>query len=76
MARTRRRQHSAAFKAHVALAAIAGTMTPAQLAGYFGIHRNLVTQWRAHLIQRAVRAFDGHARLTPALPPTPRRGTP
>jgi len=53
----RRRQYSAAFKAQVALAAIGGTMTAAQLAGQFGIHRNLVIQWRSHLVAHAADAF-------------------
>jgi transposase-like protein len=58
MARRGRRLHSPAFKARVAIAAIAGPLTVAELAGQFGVHRNLVLQWRAHLVLRAPRAFD------------------
>ncbi len=58
MARTRRRQYSPVFKARVALAAVAGSMSAAQLAQHYGIHRNLVLQWRAFLVQRAAHAFD------------------
>ena len=40
-----RRQHAPAFKAKVALAAIKGEMTLAQLAEHFDVHPNQITQW-------------------------------
>lgn len=46
MARRSRRNHSLAFKAKVALLAIRGELTVAELAKNFDIHRNLVTQWK------------------------------
>lgn len=42
-----RRNHSAVFKAKVALAAIQGNQTLAQLAERFDVHPNQVTQWKA-----------------------------
>lgn len=73
MARTKKRRlHSAEFKARVALAAIAGPMTAPQIAEHFGIHRNLVLQWRAFLIRRAARAFEpdpGEGAAEPAAAP-------
>jgi transposase-like protein len=42
-----RRNHSPAFKAKVALAAIKGERTLAELAQQFDVHPNQITQWRA-----------------------------
>ena len=49
MSRRPRRNHSAAFKAKVALAAIKGQRTIAQLADQFGVHPNQITTWKAQL---------------------------
>jgi transposase len=46
MSRRPRRNHSAAFKAKVALAAIKGERTIAQLADQFDVHPNQITAWR------------------------------
>jgi transposase-like protein len=45
MSRRARRNHSAAFKAKVALAAIKGDRTIAQLAEHFDVHPNQITAW-------------------------------
>ena len=42
-----RRNHSAAFKAKVALAAVKSDQTLAQLAERFDVHPNQITQWKA-----------------------------
>jgi|SRR5579872_1152725 len=52
-----RRNHSATFKAKVALTAIKGELTLAQLAERFDIHPNQVSQWKDELLQRAVEVF-------------------
>jgi len=52
-----RRNHSAAFKAKVAIAAVKGDQTLAQLAERFDIHPNQITQWKAELLQRAAEVF-------------------
>lgn len=52
-----RRNHSAAFKAKVALTAIKGELTLAQLAERFDIHPNQVSQWKDELLQRAAEVF-------------------
>lgn len=52
-----RRNHSAAFKAKVALAAVKGEHTLAQLAERFDVHPNQITQWKTELLQRASEVF-------------------
>ncbi len=59
MAKRSRRNHSPAFKAKVALLALRGELTMAELAKKFDIHPNLITQWKTQLLENAVSAFDG-----------------
>ena len=49
MNRRPRRNHSPAFKAKVALAAVKGDRTIAQLAEHFDVHPNQITAWKAQL---------------------------
>jgi transposase len=49
MSKRPRRNHSPAFKAKVALAAVKGDRTLAQLAEHFDVHPNQVTAWKAQL---------------------------
>src|SRR3954447_2663763 len=57
MQRRPRRNHTPAFKAKVALAAIAGERTLAQLAEQFDIHPNQITQWKSQLQEGAAGVF-------------------
>lgn len=50
--RSPRRNHTTAFKAKVALAAIKGEKTLAQLAEPFDVHPNQITQWKTQLLQK------------------------
>ncbi len=57
MTRRPRRNHSSAFKARVALEAIRGERTLADLAQQFDIHPDLITQWRVQLLEGASGVF-------------------
>jgi transposase len=52
-----RRNHSAAFKAKVALAAVQGDATLAERSQRFDVHASQVTQWQQHLLANAVAMF-------------------
>lgn len=56
MARKRRR-FSADFKAKVALEAIKGQKTVAELAGEHGVHANQITQWKKQLLESLPEVF-------------------
>ena len=49
MSKRPRRNHTAAFKAKMALAAVKGEKTLAELAQQFDVHPNQITQWKAQL---------------------------
>ena len=57
MTKRARRNHTPAFKAKVALAAIKGEMTLAQLAEHFDVHPNQITAWKALLQEGAADVF-------------------
>ena len=61
MTRRPRRNHSPAFKAKVALAAIKDERTLAELAQQFDVHPNQITQWRAQLLEGASGIFGAPA---------------
>lgn len=68
MSRRSRRNHSAAFKAKVALAALKGEETLAQLAERFDVHANQIGQWRQQLLERATELFEGGVAKSPEGP--------
>ena len=53
----KRKQHTAAFKAQVALAALKGDRTVNELAGQFGVHPTLIHTWKKQLLQGAEAVF-------------------
>ena len=70
MQRRPRRNHTPAFKAKVALAAIKGDRTLAQLAEQFDVHPNQITSWKAQLEGSAAAVFgpgSGNATAQPTV---------
>ena len=76
MTRRPRRNHSPAFKAKVALAAVKGEKTLAELAARCDVHANFIKAWRGQLLEGAAGIFGegnrrrigrGSARSIPAL---------
>lgn len=60
----RRTRYSAEFKAKVALDAIRGELTLAELAKKHGVHPNVVGQWKRLAIENMATAFGGGAAET------------
>ena len=51
MSKRPRRNHMPAFKAKVALAAVKGGKTLAELAQQFDVHPNQITSWKGQLLE-------------------------
>jgi transposase-like protein len=68
MPRRPRRNHTPAFKAKVAIAAIKGDRTLAELAEQFDVHPNQITMWKAQLEGGAADVFvSGNGAAQPAV---------
>ena len=66
MSRRPRRNHSAIFKAKVALDAIKAERTLAELAKVHDVHPNQIVDWKNQLLDRAASVFGAES----ATPPT------
>jgi transposase len=58
----KRKQHTAAFKAQVALAAVRGDKTVNELAGQYGVHPTLRHGWKKQLLAGAEQVFGNGAK--------------
>ena len=61
---TKRKQYSSSFKARVALAAIRGDGTIAELSSRYGIHPNMISKWKRQAVD-GVKASFVSGRLRP-----------
>ena len=68
MTRRARRTHAPAFKAKVALAAIKGEKTLAELAQQYDVHPNQITAWKAQVIGGVAGLFGSGAASSEASP--------
>ena len=57
-----RKQHTATFKAQVALAALKGDRTINELAGQYGVHPTLIHGWKKQLLAGAEQVFANGTR--------------
>ena len=60
----KRKQHTPAFKAQVALAALRGDRTVNELAGHYGVHPTLIHAWKKQLTAGAEAVFANGAKVT------------
>jgi transposase len=61
MSKTKRKRYSAEFKAKVALEAIKGEQTVADLGSRYGLHPNMITNWKRQAIENLAETFSGKA---------------
>jgi putative transposase len=62
----KRKQHTAAFKAQVALAAVQGDRTVNELASQYGVHPTLIHAWKKQLLAGAEQVFSNGGRSVTA----------
>jgi transposase len=62
----KRKQHTAAFKAQVALAAVKGDRTVNELASQYGVHPTLIHAWKKQLLAGADQVFSNGSKAAPA----------
>ena len=67
MKRTRR-NHAPGFKAKVAIAAIKGDKTLAELSEHFDVHSNQISEWKQQLQESAADVFGGSTKSKMAEP--------
>ena len=68
MSKRPRRNHSPAFKAKVALAAIKGDRTLSEVAQLFDVHPNQIAQWKTQLLEGVAGVFGADPKGDAATP--------
>ena len=61
----KRRNHDAGFKARVALEALRGERTVAELAAEYGVHPTMIHQWKKVLLDGAADIFERGSKPAP-----------
>ena len=64
--RTTRKRHSAEFKAKVALEAIRGDLTLAELSAKHGIHHTMIAAWKRQAVEGMSATFSGAGEMAKA----------
>jgi len=64
---SKRKQHAPEFKAKVALEALKGEETAAELASRFGVHPTMIHQWKRALLEGASGVFERGGRKKSAI---------
>jgi putative transposase len=54
-----RKRHSGGFKAQVAIAAIRGDRTLSELSSEYGVHANVISKWKKHVLEQLPRFLSG-----------------
>ena len=62
----KRKTHTPAFKAQIALAALKGDRTINELAGHYGVHPTLIHGWKKHLLTGAEAVFAAGVKVASA----------
>ena len=62
MTKRKRRNHSPSFKAKVAMAAVRGDRTLAELSQHFDVHPNQIQEWKKRLVSDAEQLFENGAK--------------
>ncbi len=67
---TKRKQHNPEYKARVALEALKGEQTVAELTSRFGVHPTMIHQWKKALLEGAPEIFQrGRNSVDPEVDP-------
>jgi transposase len=61
VSKTKRSRYSSEFKAKVALEALKGEKTMSELGAKYGVHPNMITQWKRHAVEGMSNVFSGKA---------------
>ena len=60
----KRKRYAAEFKAKVALEALRGELTTAQLATKHGVHQTVISEWKRHAVAGLASVFSGKTEAT------------